>query len=179
MVNDSIENLSTEDRTFSPTAEFTAQANAQADLYLEAEKDRLAFWDQQARALVWEKDWEKTLQWESPYAQWFVGGKLNATVSALDRHVAEGHGGRIAFNFEGEPGDTRTISYAQLLTEVSKAAHGLTSIGIKSGDRVAIYMPLIPEAVVAMLAWRFFCRCASIENSGCRCHISHHRRRRF
>ena len=152
MVNDSIENLSTEDRTFSPTPEFTAQANAQADLYLEAEKDRLAFWDQQARALVWEKDWEKTLQWESPYARWFVGGKLNATVSALDRHVAEGHGGRIAFHFEGEPGDTRTISYAQLLTEVSKAAHALTAIGIKSGDRIAIYMPLIPEAVIAMLA---------------------------
>ena len=152
MVNDSIENLSTEDRTFSPTPEFTAQANAQADLYLEAEKDRLAFWDQQARALVWEKDWEKTLQWESPYAQWFVGGKLNATVSALDRHVAEGHGGRIAFHFEGEPGDTHTISYAQLLTEVSKAAHALTAIGIKSGDRIAIYMPLIPEAVIAMLA---------------------------
>ena len=152
MVNDSIENLSTEDRTFSPTPEFTAQANAQADLYLEAEKDRLAFWDQQARALVWEKDWEKTLQWESPYARWFVGGKLNATVSALDRHVTEGHGGRIAFHFEGEPGDTRTISYAQLLTEVSKAAHALTAIGIKSGDRIAIYMPLIPEAVIAMLA---------------------------
>jgi len=152
MVNDSIENLSTEDRTFSPAPEFTAQANAQADLYLEAEKDRLAFWDQQAHALVWEKDWEKTLQWESPYAQWFVGGKLNATVSALDRHVAEGHGGRIAFHFEGEPGDTRTISYAQLLTEVSKAAHALTAIGIKSGDRIAIYMPLIPEAVIAMLA---------------------------
>ena len=152
MVNDSIENLSTEDRTFSPTPEFTAQANAQADLYLEAEKDRLAFWDQQARALVWEKDWEKTLHWESPYAQWFVGGKLNATVSALDRHVAEGHGGRIAFHFEGEPGDTRTISYAQLLTEVSKAAHALTAIGVKSGDRIAIYMPLIPEAVIAMLA---------------------------
>ena len=152
MVNDSIENLSTEDRTFSPTPEFTAQANAQADLYLEAEKDRLAFWDQQARALVWEKDWEKTLQWESPYARWFVGGKLNATVSALDRHVAEGHGGRIAFHFEGEPGDTHTISYAQLLTEVSKAAHALTAIGIKSGDRIAIYMPLIPEAVIAMLA---------------------------
>jgi acetyl-CoA synthetase len=152
MVNDSIENLSTEDRTFSPTPEFTAQANAHADLYLEAEKNRLAFWDQQARALVWEKDWEKTLHWESPYAQWFVGGKLNATVSALDRHVAEGHGGRIAFHFEGEPGDTRTISYAQLLTEVSKAAHALTAIGIKSGDRIAIYMPLIPEAVIAMLA---------------------------
>ncbi len=152
MANDSIENLSTENRTFSPSPEFTAQANAQADLYLEADKDRLAFWEVQAKALVWEKKWDKTLEWESPYAKWFVGGKLNATVSALDRHVAEGHGGRIAFHFEGEPGDTQTISYAQLLTDVSKAANALTSIGINAGDRVAIYMPLIPEAVVAMLA---------------------------
>lgn len=152
MTSDSIENLSTENRTFAPTPEFTAQANAQAGLYGEADKDRLAFWDQQAEALIWEKKWDKTLEWESPYAKWFVGGKLNATVSALDRHVAEGHGGRIAFHFEGEPGDTRTISYAQLLTDVSKAANALTSIGINAGDRVAIYMPLIPEAVVAMLA---------------------------
>jgi acetyl-CoA synthetase len=152
MTSDSIENLSTENRTFAPSPEFTSQANAQAALYGEADKDRLAFWDQQAEALVWEKKWDKTLEWESPYAKWFVGGKLNATVSALDRHVAEGHGGRIAFHFEGEPGDTRTISYAQLLTDVSKAANALTSIGINAGDRVAIYMPLIPEAVVAMLA---------------------------
>ena len=152
MTSDSIENLSTENRTFAPTPEFSAQANAQAGLYGEADNDRLAFWDQQAEALIWEKKWDKTLEWESPYAKWFVGGKLNATVSALDRHVAEGHGGRIAFHFEGEPGDTRTISYAQLLTDVSKAANALTAIGINAGDRVAIYMPLIPEAVVAMLA---------------------------
>ena len=152
MANDSIENLSTETRTFAPTPEFAAQANAKADLYSKAEKDRLAFWDEQANALTWNKKWDKTLVWESPYAQWFVGGKLNATVSALDRHVADGNGNRTAFHFEGEPGDTRTISYAQLLTDVSKAANALTSIGITSGDRVAIYMPLIPEAVVAMLA---------------------------
>jgi acetyl-CoA synthetase len=152
MANDSIENLSTETRTFVPSAAFTAQANAQAALYGEAEKDRLAFWDKQAESLVWEKKWDKTLEWESPYAKWFVGGKLNATVSALDRHIAEGNGSRTAFHFEGEPGDTRTISYTQLLADVSKAANALTSIGISSGDRVAIYMPLIPEAVVAMLA---------------------------
>ncbi len=152
MASDSIENLSTEDRSFSPTAEFTSQANAKADLYVEADKDRLAFWDQQARALTWEKKWDKTLEWESPYAKWFVGGKLNATVSALDRHIADGNGSRTAFHFEGEPGDTRTISYAQLLADVSRAANALTSIGITAGDRVAIYMPLIPEAVVAMLA---------------------------
>ena len=152
MASDSIENLSTEDRSFLPSAEFAAQANAKADLYAEADKDRLAFWDKQAEALIWNKPWEKTLEWEVPYAKWFVGGKLNATVSALDRHIAEGNGSRTAFHFEGEPGDTRTISYAQLLADVSKAANALTSIGITAGDRVAIYMPLIPEAVVAMLA---------------------------
>jgi acetyl-CoA synthetase len=152
MANDSIENLSTENRSFAPSPEFAAQANAKSTLYAEAEKDRLAFWEKQADALVWHQKWNTTLEWEVPYAKWFVGGKLNATVSALDRHVAEGRGSRTAFHFEGEPGDTRTITYADLLADVSKAAHALTSIGIKDGDRVAIYMPLIPEAVVAMLA---------------------------
>ena len=152
MASDSIENLSTEDRSFLPSSEFAAHSNAQPGLYAEADKDRLAFWDKQAHALTWEKKWDKTLEWEVPYAQWFVGGKLNATVSALDRHIADGNGSRTAFHFEGEPGDTRTISYSELLSDVSKASNALTSIGIKSGDRVAIYMPLIPEAVVAMLA---------------------------
>ena len=152
MAAESIENLSSEDRSFPPTPEFAARANAQANLYEVAEKDRLAFWDEQARALVWEKPWVKTLEWEAPYAKWFVGGELNATVSALDRHISEGNGDRIALHFEGEPGDTRTLTYAQLLADVSKAANALTSIGITAGDRVAIYMPLIPEAVVAMLA---------------------------
>ena len=152
MSADSIENLSSESRTFAPSAKFAAQANAQADLYTQADEDSEKFWEQQASALVWAKPWEKTLQWQAPFAKWFLGGKLNATVSALDRHIAEGNGDRIAFHFEGEPGDTRTISYAQLLSDVSQAAHALTEIGIKSGDRVAIYMPLIPEAVIAMLA---------------------------
>jgi len=150
--SESLENLSTENRTFAPSPEFTTQANAKSDLYAHADKDRLAFWDEQANALSWHKKWDKTLQWDSPFAQWFVGGKINATVNALDRHVADGNGDRIAFHFEGEPGDTRSISYAQLLADVSKAAHALTEIGINSEDRVAIYMPLIPEAIVAMLA---------------------------
>ncbi len=150
--NDSIENLSSENRTFAPSAKFVAQANADLNLYAHAEKDRLAFWEEQASALQWQTKWNKALEWDAPFAKWFVGGKINATVNALDRHVAEGHGGRIAFHFEGEPGDTRAISYAQLLTDVSKAANALKEIGIKSEDRVAIYMPLIPEAVVAMLA---------------------------
>ena len=150
--SESLENLSTENRTFPPSSAFAAQANAGADLYAHADKERLAFWDEQASALNWHKKWDKTLQWDSPFAQWFVGGQINASVNAVDRHVAEGNGDRIAFHFEGEPGDTRTISYAQLLADVSKAANALTEIGINSEDRVAIYMPLIPEAIVAMLA---------------------------
>ncbi len=152
MSHESLENLSTENRTFSPSPEFAAEANAQPSIYAKAHHDGLAFWEEQARELIWEKPWDTTLEWNPPFAKWFIGGKINASVNALDRHIAEGHGGRIAFHFEGEPGDTRTISYAQLLTEVSKAANALTEIGIVAGDRVAIYMPLIPEAAVAMLA---------------------------
>ena len=150
--HESLENLLTEDRHFPPTAEFAAQANATAELYDLAEKDRLAFWDQQAKALSWETPWTQTLQWEAPYAQWFVGGKINASFNALDRHVIEGRGDRVAFHFEGEPGDTRTITYAQLLTEVKKSANALIELGIQAKDRVAIYMPMIPEAAIAMLA---------------------------
>ena len=150
--HESLENLLTEDRHFPPTAEFAAQANATAELYDLAEKDRLAFWDQQAKALSWEAPWTQTLQWEAPYAQWFVGGKINASFNALDRHVIEGRGDRVAFHFEGEPGDTRTITYAQLLTEVKKTANALIELGIQAKDRVAIYMPMIPEAAIAMLA---------------------------
>ncbi|CAN2228630.1 Acs Acyl-coenzyme A synthetases/AMP-(fatty) acid ligases [Candidatus Nanopelagicaceae bacterium] len=152
MSTESLENLSSEDRTFAPSPEFAATANAQPTIYAEAELDRLGFWERQAEALKWERKWDKALEWNPPFAQWFVGGKINASVNALDRHVAEGHGGRTAFHFEGEPGDTQTISYAQMLTNVSKAAHALTELGIVAGDRVAIYMPLIPEAAVAMLA---------------------------
>ena len=152
MTSDSIENLSSENRTFAPSADFAALANGKADLYAQADADRLKFWEEQAGALTWQKKWETVLDWKSPFAKWFVGGKLNATVSALDRHIADGNGERIAFHFEGEPGDTRTITYAQLLQDVSQAANALTEIGITAEDRVAIYMPLIPEAVVAMLA---------------------------
>jgi acetyl-CoA synthetase len=150
--HESIENLSTEDRRFPPTLDFAAHANAKVDLYELAEKDRLAFWDMQAKNLKWDQPWTQTLQWDAPYAQWFVGGTLNASVNALDRHVEQGLGDRVAFYFEGEPGDTRTITYAQLLIEVKKAANALTELGITSGDRVAIYMPMIPEAAIAMLA---------------------------
>jgi acetyl-CoA synthetase len=151
-IGDSIENLSQENRLFPPSPAFAAQANAKPDLYAHADKDRLAFWEEQARELTWEKTWDQVLEWNSPYAKWFVGGKLNASVNALDRHVAAGRGERIAFHFEGEPGDTRTITYSQMLEDVSQAAHALTELGISAGDRVAIYLPMIPEAAVAMLA---------------------------
>jgi acetyl-CoA synthetase len=149
---DSIENLGNESRLFPPSAEFVAQANFKADIYTTADADRLAFWESQARELTWDQPWSTVLDWQVPYAKWFVGGKLNASVNALDRHVAAGRGNRVAFHFEGEPGDTRTITYADLLKDVKKAANALTEIGVKAGDRVAIYMPMIPEAAVAMLA---------------------------
>jgi len=149
---DSIENLGQENRHFPPSAEFAAQANAKADIYATADADRLAFWESQARELTWDQPWSAVLDWQVPYAKWFVGGKLNASVNALDRHVAAGRGNRVAFHFEGEPGDTRTITYSDLLVDVKKAANALTEIGVKAGDRVAIYMPMIPEAAVAMLA---------------------------
>jgi acetyl-CoA synthetase len=149
---DSIENLGQEDRLFPPSAEFAAQANAKADIYATADADRLAFWESQAEHLTWDRKWDNTLEWNAPYAKWFVGGKINASVNALDRHVAQGRGSRVAFFFEGEPGDTRTITYADLLTDVKKAANALIELGVKAGDRVAIYMPMIPEAAVAMLA---------------------------
>jgi acetyl-CoA synthetase len=149
---ESLANLGHEDRLFPPSAEFAAKANAQASMYDEAEKDRLAFWEKQAHALQWDAPWTTVLDWQPPFAKWFVGGKINASVNALDRHVNEGRGDRVAFFFEGEPGDTRTITYSQLLTEVKKTANALTELGIKDGDRVAIYMPMIPEAAIAMLA---------------------------
>jgi acetyl-CoA synthetase len=152
MSAETLDNLSSENRTFAPSPEFAAQANAQPSLYAEASHEGVAFWERQANDLIWDRKWDTALEWNPPFAKWFVGGKINASVNALDRHVAEGHGGRIAFHFEGEPGDTRDISYAQLLTEVCKAANALTEMGITAGDRVAIYMPLIPEAAVAMLA---------------------------
>ena len=151
-IGDSIENLSQESRLFPPSSAFAAQANAKPDLYAAADKDRLAFWEEQARQLTWNQTWDQVLEWNPPYAKWFLGGKINASVNALDRHVAAGRGERIAFHFEGEPGDTRTITYSQMLEDVSQAAHALTELGINAGDRVAIYMPMIPEAAVAMLA---------------------------
>jgi acetyl-CoA synthetase len=151
-VSEALSNLGSENRTFAPTEAFASQANTKQEIYERADKDYLAFWEEQASALYWHKKWDQVLDWQSPFAKWFIGGKLNASYNALDRHVLEGRGDRIAFLFEGEPGDSKQITYSQLLTEVNKCANALTSLGIKSGDRVAIYMPMIPEAAIAMLA---------------------------
>ncbi|CAB4785658.1 unannotated protein [freshwater metagenome] len=152
MNEETLENLSSETRIFQPSPEFAANANAKPIIYAEANQDRLGFWEKQASELQWDAPWNKALDWQPPFAKWFVGGKLNASVNCLDRHVAEGRGDRVAFHFEGEPGDTRTITYAQLLTDVKKTANALIELGVKSEDRVAIYMPMIPEAAIAMLA---------------------------
>jgi acetyl-CoA synthetase len=153
MNSESLENLMTESRLYPPSAEFAAQANAKAEMYTAAETDRLKFWDDQADRLTWHKKWNQTLDWSNaPFAKWFIGGELNVAYNCVDRHVESGHGDQIAIYFEGEPGDTRTITYSQLKDEVSKAANALIELGIKKGDRVAIYLPMIPEATIAMLA---------------------------
>ena len=139
---------------YPPSDDFAAQANATAELYSEAEKDRLAFWAKQANRLSWDTPFDEVLDWsEAPFAKWFVGGKLNVAYNCVDRHVEAGNGDRVAILWEGEPvGDSRTLTYAELLAEVCKAANALTELGLVAGDRVAIYMPMVPEAIVAMLA---------------------------
>jgi acetyl-CoA synthetase len=153
LANAEIENLLHEQRTFPPDPEFTAQANARADLYLEAESDFEAFWAKLARErLSWSKPFETTLDWDLPFARWFDGGELNVSYNCVDRHVENGLGSKVAYHWIGEPGDTRTITYADLHREVQKAANALLQLGIAKGDRVAIYMPMIPELPIAMLA---------------------------
>jgi acetyl-CoA synthetase len=139
---------------YPPPADFAAKANATADLYDQAEKDRLAFWGTQAQRLAWETPFTEVLDWSgAPFAKWFVGGKLNVAYNCVDRHVEAGNGDRVAIHWEGEPvGDSRSITYAELKDEVCKAANALTDLGLVAGDRVAIYMPMVPEAIVAMLA---------------------------
>jgi acetyl-CoA synthetase len=148
-----LDNLLTESRTFPPSDEFAQQANARAELYELADADREAFWAEQAGALSWETPWEQVLDWTNPpFAKWFVGGKLNVAYNCVDRHVEAGNGDRVAIHWEGEPGDGRTITYAELQREVSKTANALLSLGLETGDRVAIYLPMLPEAIFSMLA---------------------------
>ena len=142
-----------EDRAFAPSPEFSAAANAQPSLYDDADRDPLGWWREQSQRLTWDVAPTQTLKWELPYAEWFPDGRLNAAVNCVDRHVANGLGERIAFHWVGEPdNDTLDISYRDLLVRVCQAAHALTELGVVTGDRVAIYMPMIPEAIVAMLA---------------------------
>ncbi|HCW00184.1 MAG TPA: acetyl-coenzyme A synthetase, partial [Acidimicrobiaceae bacterium] len=154
MSEPTIEDYYVEDRTFPPSVEFTAAALlGDRSHHEEAAADYEAFWARQARELLtWDQDFHTTLEWDLPFAKWFEGGTLNLTTNCLDRHVDAGLGDRIAYFWEGEPGDTREITYADLLDEVCRFANVLKGLGLERGDRVAVYMPMIPELPVAMLA---------------------------
>ncbi|WP_019144436.1 acetate--CoA ligase [Aeromicrobium massiliense] len=154
MSAEGLSNLLHENRRFEPPAELAANANLTAEAYDRAAEDRLGFWAEQAQRLDWETPFEEVLDWSNPpFAKWFVGGRLNAAYNCVDRHVEAGNGDKVAIHWVGEPADdTRTITYSDLKDEVSRAANALTELGVSAGDRVAIYMPMIPEAVVAMLA---------------------------
>jgi acetyl-CoA synthetase len=141
-----------ENRTFPPSEQFAAQANATEDWYTRADADREAFWAEQAERLTWTRRWDRVLEWEAPFAKWFVGGRLNVAYNCVDRHVEAGYGDQVAYHWEGEPGDTRTITYAELQSEVCRTANALLELGVRAGDRVAIQLPMIPEAVYSMLA---------------------------
>jgi acetyl-CoA synthetase len=154
MSNPSLSNLLHETRRFPPPEDLAANANVKADVYEEAAKDRLAFWAKAAERITWAEPFTEVLDWSNPpFAKWYVGGKLNAAYNCVDRHVEAGKGDKVAFHWVGEPeNDTRDITYAELKDEVCRAANTLVELGVKTGDRVAIYMPMIPETVVAMLA---------------------------
>ena len=153
MTTDNLSALHHETRHFAPPAELASSALATEETYAEAERDRLAFWAGQAERLTWARPWDDVLDWQPPYAKWFVGGRLNVAVNCVDRHVDAGYGDQVAIHWIGEPdGDARDLTYADLQREVAQAANALTELGVRAGDRVAIYLPMIPEAVVAMLA---------------------------
>ena len=151
--DDLINTLSSESRSFAPTSAFAKQANAQPDIYYRAQEDSQAFWSEQAKHLTWHKPFTKTLDWSNaPFAKWFDDGELNVAYNCLDRHVENGLGNRVALYFEGEPGDTQVFTYSTLTEAVKRAANVLTELGVQAGDRVAIYLPMIPEAIISMLA---------------------------
>jgi acetyl-CoA synthetase len=153
MTSSTLDNMLHEERRFPPPKELAANANLKAEAYERAAADRLGYWEEQADRLTWATRWNEVLDWSNPpFAKWFIGGKLNAAYNCLDRHVEAGRGDKVAYHFEGEPGDTRTITYAELMDLVCQTANVLTERGVKAGDRIAIYMPMIPETVVAMLA---------------------------
>src|SRR5688500_9874871 len=148
-----LETFAQEDRTFPPPPGFVARANANdPGIYERAEGDLEGFWAEHAKALQWRKPFDKVLEWEAPYAKWFLGGELNISENCLDRHVKAGRGTKVAYHWEGEPGDTRAITYKDLLDMTCRCANALKELGVQRGDRVAIYMPMIPELPAAMLA---------------------------
>jgi acetyl-CoA synthetase len=151
-MTDQLSTLLTETRRFAPPPEFSAAANAQQALYHAARANRLHFWEEQARTLEWMTPWRQVLEWNPPHAKWFLGGKLNISSNCIDRHLKGPRRNKAAIIWEGEPGDRRTITYWELHREVGRAANALRTLGVKKGDRVAIYLPMIPEAAIAMLA---------------------------
>ncbi len=151
--DEALENLLHENRRFEPPRELAEQANVTAAEYDAAAVDPVAYWAKQAERLDWGSRWDTVLDWELPFAKWFVGGTLNAAYNCVDRHVEAGRGDKVAYHWIGEPaGDSRTLTYAELKDEVCRAANALTELGVEAGDRIAIYLPMIPETVVAMLA---------------------------
>ncbi|HRH41036.1 MAG TPA: acetate--CoA ligase [Pyrinomonadaceae bacterium] len=153
----SIESTQVENRIFPPSAEFSAQAHIKSfeeyeKLYAEAAEDPVAFWEKQAEDLHWFKKWKTGLEWNEPHAKWFVGGKLNISYNCLDRHLTTWRKNKAAIIWEGEPGEIRTLTYLQLYRQVCKFANVMKKLGVKKGDRVALYMPLVPELAIAMLA---------------------------
>ena len=190
--SDTIESLLAEGRTYPPPAAFTADALvADTGVYAEADADSEAFWAEQAGELLdWFEPWHTVLEWDLPFAKWFVGGKLNASYNCLDRHVDAGRGDQVAYHWEGEPGDTRTITYAELLHDVSQLANALKALGVEKGDRVNIYLGMVPELPMALLACaahrggalgrvrRLLVRLAARPHPGRRGQGAHHRRRR-
>ena len=148
-----IDVLLQENRKFEPSDEFRASAQvSSAEIYEKAAADPEAFWAAEAARLEWSKPWNKVLDWKPPHAEWFIGGKLNVSVNCIDRHIRGANRNKAALIWEGEPGDRRTMTYWDLYCEVNKFANALRELGVKKGDRVAIYLPMIPEAAISMLA---------------------------
>jgi acetyl-CoA synthetase len=148
-----IDTLLHESRSFPPPPEFAAAAHANDPaIYDRADADWEGWWERWASRLQWDQPWQQVLDWQAPYAKWFVGGKLNASVQCLDRHVAAGNGKRVAYYWEGESGDKRTLTYADMLAEVCRTANALKELGVQRGDRVTLYMPMVPELAISVLA---------------------------
>src|SRR5688500_16949811 len=153
MAQQAIENLYSEGRSFPPPPEFAAAALVNdPKIYDEAEQDPEAWWEAQADQLRWMRRWDTTVEWNPPHVKWFLGGQLNVSDNCLDRHIDDGFGEQVAYHWEGEPGDTRTVTYSELRDEVCRLANALKSLGVAKGDRIMIYLPMIPELPAAMLA---------------------------